>query len=250
MSPRRVSPSPAEAHVLAAPLRVGVLWDDRGLDRDVRYALSGDGLVLVSQGQSLEDVLRESVALDVVLVIVHRLGARQHSVLRQLRTALPAAAVVVVSDVLKRRDLQEAERAGADGLVLRSRAGSTLPAAVRAVCTGQLVVPRDLAGQIARPVLTVRERQVLGMVVLGCTNGEIARRLYIAETTVKSHLSTAFAKLGVGSRSEAVAAILDPDRGLGTGILAISEGEVASPRGRSRVRVEPESTIPASEGSQ
>ena len=89
-------------------------------------------------------------------------------------------------------------------------------------------MPRDLAAEGTRPTLTVRERQVLGMVVLGCTNAEIARRLYVAETTVKSHLSTAFAKLGVRSRNEAVGAILDPDRGLGTGILAISEDEVPS----------------------
>lgn len=225
MNPRDVTPIPAEIHVLATPLRVGALWDDREPDPDVRRVLTGDDLSLVAQAGTVEALLHRRLPLDAVVLVIRKLGARQYSLLRELRTALPAEAVVVVSDVLTRPALQEAERAGADALVLRSRASSALPTAIRAARTGQFVVPRDLAGQIARPVLTVREKQVLGMVVLGCTNAEIAAKLYVTESTVKTHLSAAFKKLGVGSRNEATQLILDPDRGLGTGILAISQGE-------------------------
>ena len=63
------------------------------------------------------------------------------------------------------------------------------------------------------------------MVVLGFTNGEIARQLHLAESTIKSHLSSSFTKLGVRSRNEAAELILDADGGLGTGILAISGAE-------------------------
>jgi ATP/maltotriose-dependent transcriptional regulator MalT len=90
------------------------------------------------------------------------------------------------------------------------------------VRAGQVVFPAT-AVERARPALTVREKQVLGMVVLGFSNAEIAQKLFVAETTVKSHLSSAFAKLGVRSRRAAADAILDPVNGLGTGILAISE---------------------------
>ncbi len=214
-----VSPDPAKARVLTAPLRVGALWDDQKPDPDVR--------------RILEDLLRRSLPLDAVVLVVRKLGARQYSVLRELRSSLPAEALVVVSDVLTRTALREAERAGADALVLRNRASSALPAAIRAARTGQLVVPRDLARQNARPVLTVREKQVLGMVVLGYTNGEIAAKLYVTKSTVKSHLSAAFAKLGVSSRNEATQLILDPDRGLGTGILAISQGETTDAPSRT-----------------
>jgi predicted ArsR family transcriptional regulator len=60
------------------------------------------------------------------------------------------------------------------------------------------------------------------MVIMGLTNLEIAQKLYISENTVKSHLNTAYKKLGVHSRAEAQRLITDPDQGLGTGILAIT----------------------------
>jgi len=84
-----------------------------------------------------------------------------------------------------------------------------------------VAVPREAREAVEGPALTRREKEVLGMVVLGFSNADIARTLFLAESTVKSHLSSAFGKLGVRTRSEATAAILDRSRGLGTGILAI-----------------------------
>jgi DNA-binding NarL/FixJ family response regulator len=60
------------------------------------------------------------------------------------------------------------------------------------------------------------------MVVLGFSNAEIAKKLVLSESTIKSHLSSAFHKLGVRSRTEAAEMILDSNSGIGTGILAIS----------------------------
>jgi hypothetical protein len=59
-------------------------------------------------------------------------------------------------------------------------------------------------------------------------NSQIAARLFLAESTVKSHLNSAFGKLGVRSRNEAVSLILDPQRGLGLGILAVGGEPVSS----------------------
>jgi DNA-binding NarL/FixJ family response regulator len=59
------------------------------------------------------------------------------------------------------------------------------------------------------------------MVVRGLTNRQIAHELFLAESTVKTHLSSAFSKLNTRSRAEAAAIILDPDEGLGDSILTL-----------------------------
>ena len=73
--------------------------------------------------------------------------------------------------------------------------------------------------------LTTREKETLTLSSRGMTNAQIADKLFLAESTVKSHLSSAFSKLGVSSRYEAATVILDPERGSGLGI-----GEIRSDR--------------------
>jgi DNA-binding NarL/FixJ family response regulator len=112
--------------------------------------------------------------------------------------------IVVLDDpgpVEVRRALEE----GATGVVARAAPEETLAAAIAAVRAGLTVVPRDHGRQLVRPALSHRERQVLSLMAEGRTNGEIARALILAESTVKCHVSTAYSKLGVGSRREAAA---------------------------------------------
>jgi two-component system NarL family response regulator len=112
--------------------------------------------------------------------------------------------IVVLDDpgpVEVRRALEE----GATGVVARAALEETLAAAIAAVRAGLTVVPRDHGRQLVRPALSHRERQVLSLMAEGRTNGEIARALILAESTVKCHVSTAYSKLGVGSRREAAA---------------------------------------------
>lgn len=138
---------------------------------------------------------------------------------------VPAPVVLVVPSTATTKEMKATLRAGVAGLVHESEVGLNLGATVRAVRGGQLVVPLELGLQIAKPVLSRRQKQVLGLVVLGLSNGEIAAKLHLSEHTVKCHLYSGFRKLGVSSRDEAVATILDPESGLGTGILSISEAE-------------------------
>jgi DNA-binding NarL/FixJ family response regulator len=112
--------------------------------------------------------------------------------------------------------------AGAAGIVWEEDVDACLVSAVRAVFAGQLVLPADAATLVAKPSLSTREKQVLGLVVIGFSNSDIARKLHLAETTVKSHLTSSFRKLGVRTRSEAATRILDPQTGLGLGILAVT----------------------------
>ncbi len=127
---------------------------------------------------------------------------------------------------LLRRVLQ----AGADGIVTEESLERSLVPSVQAVAAGQLAVPAKLRRQIAPRHLTYREKQIMGLVVIGYTNRQIADELILAESTVKTHLSSAFAKLEARSRAEAAALVLDPDEGYRLAmapILAGVESQVA-----------------------
>jgi DNA-binding CsgD family transcriptional regulator len=135
------------------------------------------------------------------------------------------APVVLVAAGADRRSVCDALSAGARGFVAEDDVEARLLPTVEAVACGQLVVPAEHRGAINRPLLTAREKQVMSMVVLGFTNVEIANKLYVTETTVKSHLSSAYRKLGVRSRHEATELILDSREGLGLGVLSLTPGE-------------------------
>jgi DNA-binding NarL/FixJ family response regulator len=142
------------------------------------------------------------------------------------RDAIAAAAsltplVVAILPEADRRLTWAALDAGAHAVVLESDLAA-LDAALPAVCAGFIVVPSLARRALSRPVLSSREKQVLSMVVIGLSNAEIAGRLHLAESTIKSHLSAIFEKLDVRSRKEAADMVLDPRSGLGPGILAIT----------------------------
>jgi DNA-binding NarL/FixJ family response regulator len=153
---------------------------------------------------------------------LHRSSLHQGRLLHEQRPDLP---IVAVTASVERQTILQALRAGIDGVVKDQDLEASLALAVQVVCSGQLSLPRELRDQVGKLGLSTREKQILGMVVLGLSNGEIAGKLVVTESTVKSHLSSAFTKLGVRSRTEATALILDPHTGLGTGILAISGKE-------------------------
>jgi DNA-binding NarL/FixJ family response regulator len=148
--------------------------------------------------------------------------------LRSLTQLLDRTPVVVVCAGIQRWGIRAALTAGAAGVVLYDDLDSALGPCLQAVQAGQVCVPRGHWRQIEPPPLSTREKQILGLVVMGYMNCQIAEQLFLAESTVKSHLSSAFGKLGVRSRNEAVNLILDPERGLGTGILALG-GEPVEP---------------------
>jgi DNA-binding NarL/FixJ family response regulator len=115
--------------------------------------------------------------------------------------------------------LRRALVAGASGIVHVDDVDGALGITARAVAAGQLAVPQVLGNQIAPRPLSHRERQILSLVVRGFTNRQIADELILAESTIKTHLSSAFRKIDARSRAEAVARIQDPEVGLGSVIL-------------------------------
>jgi two-component system, NarL family, response regulator DesR len=138
--------------------------------------------------------------------------------LRRLRATLSrpdAGAIVAVSPKCGRLGARRALRAGAHSLVLEEALEEALVPAVRAVAAGFSVVPAVLRDGVDFLSFSHREREVLGLAIEGHTNGAIAARLFLAESTVKSHLSSAYRKLGAVGRKDAAAMVLDPAEGLG-----------------------------------
>jgi DNA-binding NarL/FixJ family response regulator len=140
-------------------------------------------------------------------------------VLRRVHEALPDARIVVIADPTRDHDIRRALHAGVDGLVLQSNVERTLAPTLRAALAGQLSLPREHRHYVEKRALSYREQQVLGLVINGSTNRQTADALCLTESTVKGHLASAFAKLGVRSRAEAAAVLLDPEAEPGQRLL-------------------------------
>lgn len=201
---------------------VGLVVADESLADRVREVLEASGFTLAFE-VPLDDLRNgppESEA-DVV-VLAARIRSRDDSPFKPLRDRFPQQTFVAFAASDEAATLRWTIENGADGVVQDVRLEDTLAVTLRAVHAGQLVVPRDLRRRRRPPDLTNREKQVLSLVIMGLTNREIAQKLFISESTVKSHLNTGYRKLGVHSRAEAVRVIADPVEGFGTGILAIT----------------------------
>jgi DNA-binding NarL/FixJ family response regulator len=214
-----------------APVVAVVADQDQARARITAAIACGGDLLLGAAATALE-VPSRGTSADLVVLHCDQLGSGELAVCSELKRQSPALLIVVVSESESTKSGRRAADEGVDGLVFADRLEAALVPTIAAVLAGQVAVPRELRSSVRKPALSFREKQILGMVALGCTNGEIATRLFLAESTVKTHLSSAFEKLGVRSRSEAAAAILDPRGSLGSGILAIAE---SPPARRDRV---------------
>jgi DNA-binding NarL/FixJ family response regulator len=199
--------------------------------RPVRPALPSVGIVSPDSsyesaiGAALttwETPVSPSASADVVVYAAASFRSAEAEEVRSITRERSDCPLLVVSRAEDAARVRHAMEAGASGFVAASDVADALVPAILVVAAGQMSLPPAYRRQIAKPTFTTREKQILGLVVMGMSNGEIGRQLYLAESTVKSHLSSAFNKLGVRSRNEATALILDPSSGLGPGILRIT----------------------------
>jgi DNA-binding NarL/FixJ family response regulator len=198
---------------VADPLSVSVIAEDSITARRIGSVLSAGGM-LVLDGRGHGDVRAAAPSPDVVILACDVSRTESLSELRSLRRQVGDAGIVVVGLGGRSGNVREALNVGADGFLTEAELEASLPAVVHAVALGHVSVPRSLRRCVARPAFSHRERQVLALVVQGLQNRQIAARLFLAESTVKSHLASSFTKLGVRSRKEAAALLLDPDEGL------------------------------------
>ena len=161
----------------------------------------------------------------IVMIVCDIDAPREVTRLRRVRREAVGPAIVVISQPATGAAVRRALDAGADALVFEPELELTLAATLRAVASGQSVIPRKLRASVERPTLSHREQQVMALVGEGLTNAEIAEQLYLAESTVKSHLASVFTKFGVHSRKEAAAVFSELSFGNGAAMHASAEYE-------------------------
>jgi len=201
----------------------------RDLGTSLQQILDPRGLELTLFEQA-EDLLELEADPPSLVVLWVEGGIAPPAQVERLRAALADPPLVLIcGEEVRGWEVRAALEAGAAGIVLEGEVERALGPCLAAVGAEQVCVPRLHGRRIDPATLSSREKQILGLVVMGQTNGQIATRLVLAESTVKSHLSSAFAKLGVRSRHEAVDLILDAERGLGIGILGFGRERLEPP---------------------
>jgi DNA-binding NarL/FixJ family response regulator len=198
-----------------------LIVDDHPIVRDgLRGVLDGeDGFEVVGEAADGAQALVRAAELgpDVVLMDLRMPTMGGVEAIRRLRADAPGIRVLVLTTYDTESDVLPAIEAGATGYLLKDAPREDLIRAVRAAAQGQPVLAPSVAQRLmtrlqapvpaAAPVeaLTDRELEVIRLVAAGSTNRESARRLFISEATVKTHLLHVYAKLGVRDRAAAVA---------------------------------------------
>jgi DNA-binding NarL/FixJ family response regulator len=197
------------------PATVAIVAADPFAARRISTALDAHGTqtLIAADADELLDSLHGPHP-DVVVLACDPFEAGGLAAIRCITGTLRTSPLVVVSPAPDGSGVRQAINAGADGLVNEADLESTLWATTQAVLVGNISLPRRLHRCVVKPVFSHREKEILAMVVRGLGNKQIAEEVFLAESTVKSHLSTAFQKLGVRSRKEAAALLLDPEEGL------------------------------------
>jgi DNA-binding NarL/FixJ family response regulator len=185
---------------------LAVLAESEVTVRGITDILARDGLLVTLAFAGFTDMGLAMLAPQPDIVIVDASPAFDaEGAIRRTRSALRLAGIVVICPQSAQRSVPRYLQAGADGVVFKDELSTALASVVRCTCAGQITVPRTVRQLVSPPALSYREKEVLELASRGLTNSQIASRLYLAESTVKTHLSSAFRRLGVSSRREAAA---------------------------------------------
>lgn len=210
---------------MSAPIRVLIADDSFIVRAGLRDAVDAlGGFVVVGEAKTGTEAYALARALqpDIVLMDLRMPDGDGISATRRIRAELPSVRTLAVSWSAEPADVRDAIYAGAKGYLVHGRFEPTeLAAAMRALATDDVAMMPVIADGIlaesehpdaSSARLTKRELEILHLVRLGRRNREIAREIGLEEKTVKNHINSIYAKLGIGSRVEAMAVRM-PDSG-------------------------------------
>lgn len=193
--------------------------DDHNLVRDglkpFLHELNPDAEIL--DAANFDDALtvaKTAETLGLVLLDLKMPGMNGLHGVEVMRRARPGVPVVILSGHVEREEVLAAVRAGANGYIPKTISGTALINALRLVLAGESYLPTSILvdnGSNDRKIptsplstLSAREREILGYLIEGQTNKEIARRLDLQEITIKIHLRNVYRKIGAVNRAQAV----------------------------------------------
>jgi NarL family two-component system response regulator LiaR len=191
----------------------------RGLAAFLRTAPDLELVGDVSSGEAALAVL-DDTAPDVILMDLMMPGMSGIETIKAVKDRDPDIQIITLTSFGKEDLVKQSIKVGAISYLLKDVDAQDLVEAIRAAYEGQSRLSREalqaLVGALKQPPspghdLTNREREVLALMVEGLSNGEIAQRLVIGRSTVKTHVSNILSKLDVDSRVEAVTVALEND---------------------------------------
>ena len=199
---------------MAERVRVLIVDDHAVVRRGLRMFLEDDPAIdIIGEAADGEEAVRlatesrpDVVLMDLLLPKLDGITATE-----RIRQALPDTQVIALTSVLEDASVVGAVKAGAIGYLLKNAEADELLSALHAAADGQVRLSPEaskrLMHEVRAPqspeVLTERETEVLRLLAKGKANKEIARELKVSEHTVKSHVHSVLAKLGVLSRTQA-----------------------------------------------
>lgn len=186
--------------------------DDHPLLREgIATLIKGErDMELIAEASDGEEAIKQfrQHRPDVTLMDLQMPKLNGTEAINRIRNEFPNAKIIVLSTYSGDAQILRAIKAGARGYILKGHVGRELLEAIRSVHAGHKRIPPEIAAELADhagdDALSSREMDVLRLIASGNSNKQIADRLSIGETTVKSHITNILSKLGANDRAHAV----------------------------------------------